>query len=126
MIVRCLGSWAEGFTHAPANLGVKAPLEDQRPSDGCCDRCCKAMGVPIPCKWCDKAETLTGICTSCVKELGARAGKPFLELTVYRADADPISGTYDGSGAMLHLGNAMRHPNYCAFKLRALTVAEVA
>lgn len=121
MIVRCLGGWTDSLIHEPTTIGTKEPIADTQISDGACDRCCKAMHVTINCRWCEKAETDTGLCLDCVKALGARAGKPFLELTVFRAGASPIWGTYDGTSAMLRLGSAMRNPNYCGFALRALS-----
>lgn len=122
MKVRCLGGWTDEVAHGPVMLADKEPLNDPKISDGACDRCCRAMQIQIVCRWCGKVESATGLCLSCVKDLGTRAGAPFLELTIYRSEQSPVWGTYDGAGAVARLGAAIRLPSYCGFALRQVGV----
>lgn len=119
MITRCLGTWTTK-EHAPVEMGTKEPLHDERPSDTACDACLRAMRVPVVCKWCEKIGTVSGLCDRCELRLSVQVGRPTVELAVYRAGCEPLSGQYDGAGAVLRLRAAMKEPGYCGFSLRAM------
>ncbi|MDD5303331.1 MAG: hypothetical protein PHS14_09505 [Elusimicrobia bacterium] len=119
MITRCLGTWTDR-EHEPVVIGAKEPLSDTRISDGCCDRCCRLMQVPIECRLCGQAETAVGLCGSCEKRLQSQLGEPAYELEVFRAGFKSLSGQYDGAGVLLRLKTSMKDPAYCGFRLQAL------
>lgn len=120
MIIRCLGGWAEGGEHAPATIGQKEPMTDPSPTDGCCDRCCWLLQLPITCRWCGEIPTRSGICLKCENTLACMVGDYNIELSVFRAGRLPITGKYDGAGVILRLRAGMERPEYCGFALRVV------
>lgn len=122
MNIRCLGGWTERAPHAPAMIGTKAPLDDQRVTDGCCDKCCIAMRVMIQCRRCKQVPTVMGICRRCENELDTQYGEPTMVLTVFRAGAEPLSCTYNGSGFIMRLREAINEPDYLGFDLQLVGV----
>lgn len=118
MTTRCKGGW-NGNAHVPADLGG---VPSELISDGMCDRCARAMGELITCRWCKKVDTAIGLCERCELALSSNMGRPIAELSVYRQGSAPLTGQYDGAGAMLRLRASMQEPGYAGFQLRALVV----
>lgn len=105
-------------------LGAKEPIEDERITDGACDRCCKAMKIDVACRWCGEPHTVQGLCIACEFKLERQMGRPNIELSVFRSGGGPMVGAYDGAGFMLRLKAAMDQPDYCGFAMRRVA-AEV-
>lgn len=82
-----------------------------------CAWCKTKMGMV---RWEGETHSATvthGICGPCARALSTMTDEPKFLLTVFRSDAPPLVGKYDGVGAMLRLSQSVELPNFAGFTM---------